>query len=205
MLTHPCWYLSKTMLVKWGGGGGGVLCHCCRRYFQTHFLEWKCLYFDSNLKSVPKDPMANKPAFICASDVLVYWRIHAWFGLGESKGIHLFQPPRLLSRYLCFAKTSCPAPAPVYPAVWTSTLASTLYVSCSQPRTQRHCLAWTGSSLGPEMWVMCPPYCLNATWTLSVPNGITNTIIGGEISTKLQDATPRIDPSYQKVLLGSSS
>ena len=73
--------------------------------------------------------------------------------VGQSVRIYLFQPPRLPSRYLCSVKTSCLAPVPVYPAVWPSTLASTLYVSCSQPRTQRHCLAWTGSSRELAMWV----------------------------------------------------
>ena len=64
-----------------------------------------------------------------------------------------FQRPRLLSRCLCSAKPSCPTLAPVHPAVRPSTLVSTLSASCSQPKTPRRFLRWTGTSLEPETCV----------------------------------------------------
>ena len=35
-----------------------------RRYFQTHFLEWKCISIEISLKFVPKGPVNNIPALV---------------------------------------------------------------------------------------------------------------------------------------------
>ena len=112
-----------------------------RNYFLYHFLT-----------------MSSKFG-ILTHNVYGIWNKYIFFIMGggevmQSVKRYLFQPSRLPSRYRCSAKTSCPAPVLVYPAVWPSTLVFTLYVSCSQLRTQRHCLTLTGFSLGPEMWVV---------------------------------------------------
>ena len=41
-----------------------------RRYFQTHFLEWKCISIEISLKFVPKGPVNNIPALV----QMVAWR-----------------------------------------------------------------------------------------------------------------------------------